>query len=335
MSGRKAAIEIQFNWIFVLIAGAIILTFFGGLVYKQKTLADEEAAGSIIKNLEAEFSAARSAGGSAALLDLGKFEIDLKCEDYLVGKLGQSVSFRPFFGPDLVKGMKLVVWSFPWDFPFKITNFIFVSSKDVGYFFVNSSDPLMISLNDDLSFRFFSSSLINSVSEVNNPAGFYKIRFVCNGCDFSNEVVSFGFPEKDMSAVSFDESSKTVTFYQKSGDSFVATGTAPLLGFDDYGMPSVFGAVFADSYELYDCNLKKAFRNLGVVSEVYEKRSRVIADSSSDCNVYHLNAAEDFANIKSQSSDFSSASIGEILKSVDDLDTTQGFVRRSSCPWLY
>ena len=43
---KKGIIEIQFNWIFVLVVGAIILVFFFGFVQKQKSFAEEKNAGS-------------------------------------------------------------------------------------------------------------------------------------------------------------------------------------------------------------------------------------------------------------------------------------------------
>lgn len=336
-SHKKGALDIQFNWIFVLIVGAIILTFFGGLVYKQKTLADESAAGSVIKNLEAKFSSARSATGSAALLNLGKFEIDLKCEDYIVGKIGEPISFRALFGPDLVKGRKMVVWSFPWKIPFKVTNFLFLSSPDVRYYFLDSSDPEMIKLHNELSSRFFTVDFVDEVSQITNPLGAYKIKVVCNGCDFSAETVSIGFPEKDFSAVSFDKDAENVTFYQKSGTALIKTDSSPFLGFGKFGLPTVYAAVFSEGKEIYDCNMKKAFRNLEVVSGVYEKRTALILDGLSDyqqsCVPYYVSG--DFGKIKEIAGDFTPDNVDGLLSAAVNLEKTQNFTRRSSCPWLY
>jgi len=47
----KRGIEMQFHWIFILIAGAIILAFFFSLVAKQKSLSEEKLSISSFKEL--------------------------------------------------------------------------------------------------------------------------------------------------------------------------------------------------------------------------------------------------------------------------------------------
>ncbi len=39
---KKGAIEIQFNWLFVLIVGAVILIIFSGIIIKQKNISVEK-----------------------------------------------------------------------------------------------------------------------------------------------------------------------------------------------------------------------------------------------------------------------------------------------------
>ena len=43
---KKAAIEIQFNWMFVLVAGAVILSFFVFTVMRQRDIAGQAASAS-------------------------------------------------------------------------------------------------------------------------------------------------------------------------------------------------------------------------------------------------------------------------------------------------
>ena len=39
---KRGAVEVQFNWIFILIIGAVILLFFGVIIAKQRSAADSQ-----------------------------------------------------------------------------------------------------------------------------------------------------------------------------------------------------------------------------------------------------------------------------------------------------
>src|SRR3989338_1793666 len=47
--GKKAQMEITFNWVYILIAGAVILLFFVGLVARQKVVSEERLSGEIVE----------------------------------------------------------------------------------------------------------------------------------------------------------------------------------------------------------------------------------------------------------------------------------------------
>ena len=58
---------------------------------------------------------------------------------------------------------------------------------------------------------------------------------------------------------------------------------------------SLIGAVFADTRDIYDCNMKKAFDRLNMMGKLYHDRTEDIsASSNSNCQGYYLEPISDF-----------------------------------------
>ena len=85
MKSRKSQISIQFHWIFILIAGALILTFFVSIIMKQKSVSEQKIATTLITDLDEIISGA-AAGDieSIHIVKIPETEIEYICtkEDY-------------------------------------------------------------------------------------------------------------------------------------------------------------------------------------------------------------------------------------------------------------
>ena len=55
---KKAQIQVTFNWVYILIAGAVILLFFIGIVVKQKAVSEENLATDVVRVMESIFTGA-------------------------------------------------------------------------------------------------------------------------------------------------------------------------------------------------------------------------------------------------------------------------------------
>src|SRR3989338_3659037 len=55
---KQAQIEVTFNWIYILIAGTVILLFFIGIAMKQKLSSEQQLSGDIVRTLQSIFTAA-------------------------------------------------------------------------------------------------------------------------------------------------------------------------------------------------------------------------------------------------------------------------------------
>ena len=73
--GKRAAIEVQFNWIFILIIGGIILMFFFGIVKSQKTVSEKKISGTVRRDMRAILTGSGISAGTASLIVLLGFNL--------------------------------------------------------------------------------------------------------------------------------------------------------------------------------------------------------------------------------------------------------------------
>ncbi len=139
--GKKADVEIQINWIFILIVGGIILIFFIGLITKQKTVSTTKLNINIRESLDTIFTSSQVASGTANLINTPELEVDFDCDNYYVGEFDSGINkplgqTRIIFVPDRLQGKQLVTWSLEWNMPYKIVDFLYIIPKEMRYIFV-------------------------------------------------------------------------------------------------------------------------------------------------------------------------------------------------------
>src|SRR4030042_4125613 len=117
----KKSMDVQFNWVFVLIAGAAILLFFGSMVLKIRDLSDRSSSQDTVMSLEKKFSVSLTAIGKAEEMDFPGKELIITCDEIRSGKASQTIA-DPVFSPERVKGAKLITLTKAFYMPFHVTN---------------------------------------------------------------------------------------------------------------------------------------------------------------------------------------------------------------------
>jgi len=64
MHSKKGVVDIQFNWIFVLISGAILLIIFTGIIINQKDISQTSIDVLVLKNLNAVLAGSEVSTGT-------------------------------------------------------------------------------------------------------------------------------------------------------------------------------------------------------------------------------------------------------------------------------
>lgn len=296
---RRAQAEAQFNWIFVLIVGGIIMLFFTTIVLKQKASSEQKISATVITDLEAIFTGASISKGTTHLLDVPKVDIEFDCNRFYLGQVNRGLGKQIVFAPSRVAGTKLLTWTLEWNAPFKVTNFLYITSPEVRYILIHDgSEPELVDLiNTTLpkemelevyEFQGDMESLTSYITDQNN----YKVRIIFLGRfnEFGKVEEAIedseyfpgslsGMDSGDLTALFIDTSSssdsiKSLYFYNSAGSRFVLTDSTYSLDYTSFGtsedaLPSLFGAVFADDVDSYNCIMRKAFERLELISEVF------------------------------------------------------------------
>lgn len=367
MPQKKAFIDIQTNWIFIIIAGGIILTFFFMVIGKQKEVSETKISQTISVDLSSIFTSAKVTTGSATLIKIPNVEINYDCTGYRVGS-GSKVRQQVAFSPSLIKGHTLMAWTLDWSMPFRVVNFQYITTPNMRYIFVDAdghpsnSDPADIifdALPDEkITERGEEKTLFNKwkltyteladVEDLNN----YKVRIVYFEAHNSQKVpVNLqSMEDKDLTALFVDgevDGVGTIHFYKKNGnvwaeDKGSESGTEKTFYI---GTASLLGAIFSDNIDTYNCNMKNAYIALDKVSEIYSERATKLKEhylSGSACATSLPLAKNNIETIKDKNKPFTlitspgdNLNLNNILTASIELASRNQNLQRLSCAEVY
>ncbi len=281
-SMKKGAIEIQFNWVFVLIVGALILVFFINISNVQRRNADQQLAFELLSKVDLIMSGALTIPQTGQVFDMPNLPFNIECNR--ISTLGVSRQFpdKVVFGPDTLQGRQLVVYSQNWNVPYKIANFLYMTTSNVRYVIVSGPDV-------QVAVDFYESLPDNITKEVAviNDAGFtdqnnYRVRLIflseIHAKTNTKELPEFlkKMPDNAVSGVYINEDEQFVQYYEKEdfgGEKKLVLKGAPI---KIYKQPMIIGAVFSADKDEFNCSVTKAFEKLHYVSEVYAEKETAL-----------------------------------------------------------
>src|SRR3989338_6564442 len=136
---KKGVIEVQFNWVFIIIIGAVILAFFVSMSMKQKGASEEKLSITIAEHMKTILTSAEVTERSVNLITVPNKDITYECGTGF--SVSSMASFNPkiIFAPSPLKSQsqKLITWSLDWNVPFRVTNFLYLTSPDILYILVH------------------------------------------------------------------------------------------------------------------------------------------------------------------------------------------------------
>ncbi len=163
---NNKAIEMQFHWIFIMVAGALILTFFGTIAQKQYNLSVEKSEYQLINDLETAFSLALKPN-YFGLLKISS-PVEFKCADESAGcactyNIGSKE--LPFYNKFIFSQQKqegdLKLWSPDFEKPFRAATFMIIASDNTKYYLVHDLNSVELEklksrINNQLNIEFIS-----------------------------------------------------------------------------------------------------------------------------------------------------------------------------------
>ena len=89
MRKKRGQVDIHINWIFILVAGGLILLFFASVAIKQRAVSEAKYNIAVSKDLSAILSSSQVAAGTANVINVPYVNIDFDCNNYYVGEIDE------------------------------------------------------------------------------------------------------------------------------------------------------------------------------------------------------------------------------------------------------
>jgi len=350
---KNGAIEVQMNWIFIAIIGTIILLFFVGVAVKQRSAFHQRLVGEIVKDLDSYISGSLSSTQAATIIPIPDFELEFNCVEYRIEGHRNLLESRIVFATDRIApdDRQLIVWSLPWNMPYLVTNFLYITGPGVKYVFAykQSQEPKYGEFYEEII-----TDKINKEKvyiDANNKIDFpdeknYKLKIIVFGGQ-QVTLPQFAYNEKTTLIIvsPFDTSVQkypvgNIDYYQydKSTRTFQKEGETVTF----IGLPSLIGAIFSDSQENFVCIMEKAVRNLNVMNRVVTEKVKLLSNKTTEqqlgCSIYYgtveLGSLERMNNA-TQVPGLWMTKVSEIVNTANLLDIRNSIIEQQSCPLLY
>ncbi len=346
----KGQFEVQFNWVFVLIAGAVILAFFFSIVLKQRAISEQRLELTLAGELDAITTSASVAKGAAQRISLPKAGLDFTCSDecsctFSVGSVTKDYRDKLIFAPSHIEGDTVVFWSLDWQIPFRATNLLFVTNDRIKYFFVHDdsaeSEQLVGKVKALLPEQ--ANSAFVTLSDVDcrtNPnciknENYIRVKFVFLNTDpaFGDLQLDDSFSDTELAAVHITPDA--LTFFKR--DSKTATTFTPASAYYA-GDATLFAAIFSADEPMYRCNIQAASRRLGYVARIIQSRMETFrADAAiieRGC-AYNPETIARVATVGDEQGTSLSSGLTELRGLSLTLNDENEALLRQSCPTLY
>lgn len=345
---NKRAIELQFNWIFVLIAGAVIIAFFFTVVQKQRSLSEQRLSITLASQMDAIYTGAIESKGTIQPLVTPQPGIAFACNDvcecnYYIGKKATSFGDKLLFAPNLIKDKDGIAWAVEWKLPFRIANFLMLTSPNILYYFVYDDSSQISKQAYQKIIKALPKEIMqetrSSLAAAYNiiPKGYLHTRFVFIGTEQPNmRSLNLKFADEDVSGIWIGSDLQNIVFYEKSDPSELEFNEYPSVLAGD---PTPYAAVFSADHQMYNCVMQNAFKKMKLVSLVSAERAKIIQTdlARAECT-YATQNLEAIANAAGQlSKNFPSQgqALSTMMSVQGELQRQNANLLQQSCPELY
>src|SRR3989344_1377970 len=276
----------QFNWIFIIIAGAIILAFFTMFAFKYIDLQERKQDVQSIKDLGAvlstleklqvgdQYFALNSNEDSGLKFGYG-LELSHNCiedDSELYINDGEFANYELkdeiLFTDSKQKINSLDLLIMPWRYPFHITNFIYLSDPNKNYNLIYDSSSRNFVNELDFS-DIFNLEITDKVKIKDNS----KYVFFTSRIPSENEIQNYLGTSDSTEFVYVDTRTKKISFFDNGWSEPV----------NYYGEEMMIGSVFSNSKENYECNVNKAISKLKGTSNIYLERIKLLNQINKNC----------------------------------------------------
>ncbi len=333
----KKGITIQLSWIYVLIAGAVILILFSRIIVFVQDAGAKTISDNIRDQLDDAFVKIRADRLFFQQLQTPKdFDLE-RCEFgkmyYQIGK--SSLEATGIYSPSEVKPSReqLLLWTLPWEVPYWVDNMLYLTSEEVLYVFIQDKQGYLDDILYDptyglpanvsrvvipnTEFEQYLGGDVHVFDEIIDELDFfYKVKFIMfDAASDYGEITPEGavrldltFPNEIMRKTDTAinvlprkggiDGVGQIQFFDVVGKEFTIGRKLPYLG-----RPLIFAAIFGQDAQQYECNLHYFMQRFRDVTLFTMERLTFIYDlypTTDECSYYidaAFNLEEDSQNV--------------------------------------
>jgi hypothetical protein len=339
---KRGIIDVQFNWIFIAVAGSIIFIFIIAIVFSQKTNAEKQTNIQISNQLTTLLKGKQQTSDVYSELNFPNTNINFRCEitgnnpdfeGYFTFRMADSerilLPTEIIFAPKDINTNKLVIWTQSFNLGFPVNIFSYVSTSDFIILIVDdstqTSPKYVIDLNTSIPSNI--THKIISSSDVNNYERYKNKKIICfNGHCPSNIDKYLDITPTTSNLFEYG----TVEFNQK-----ISPTTTSLPYISKAGL---MGAIFSDDATYYSCQMIRAFNHYEIKRDLTERRLAMLSNFtvSNDCKIKLNNTIDNNIKVnRNKKFPMSSNEIEALYKSTLRLDINNVDLTLSNCPKIY
>lgn len=279
----KKGMELQFHWIFVLIAGILILVFFISLAQKHRTASEKKLSASLSWTLDTAFTAVMKSPQTAQVHPAPPGGVEFVCDpscQIVIGRVTKPFGDRPIFASGYATG-SLVLWTAPFEMPYKVANALLVSSTGMTYYIVHEQTGESLKtykqLNKSPAMKYLNAIPVRP-SDIPGIeyAGSENIRFVF--LETEERQLPPDFDEYEVSGVSI-QSGRAVYFNKRAGEEdWTGMGSVNL----PESEAAIHAAFVSRDSRMLNSGLQQLYAGLYRVSTIYEKRLQILQQHATE-----------------------------------------------------
>jgi hypothetical protein len=342
MKFSKKGVVVQLHWIFILIAGGIILAFFLSVANKQSDLSENKLSLSLVQSLGVAFEMAEAGESSSQKIVLPSKGVSFSCSDFCdcfigSGKASRSFSKNIIFAEEKIDSPDAIVWSLPWKVPFKVANLLFFLNPENHFIVVYKNNcnfceriknKIKNIIPDNVFFEFLSVDEFNSVSF--DGSKLTKVLFISDSAPF----LPVSLKGEDVKFVNIEEDK--IIFYDIDRFGSFEMVNAVALPED---IVWILASFFSSDYNMFVCGVKSAFNRLNFVANIFLRRAQILSEAVED-SFFCLYPEDVIAKIITENVDY--LEDDELWSAIRNVNIQKGVLEerndrliRQSCPELF
>ncbi|MBN1645949.1 hypothetical protein JW868_02830 [Candidatus Woesearchaeota archaeon] len=370
---KRGAISLGFNWIFVIIAGVLVLTTVINIVMKQKDVNDVQNAYKIKTAIGNQVREGLSPTESFKEIHIPESTFSFVCSNSGVSQFRvgddqqgiQDIPFAPVFAPRSLKTDELLMWSKPFATPFPMGSVLYITSPDVRYvFFENydNTDEWKLKGNQVLyqimnrfpetaktSLTPFTPEILSIKPQGYDRNVFIFISFNYNGEPIDSYMTNMEAVLPNVGSSWNNRDKRTYVLVLIDRDYNPSSRLEGYVIFTHFlsdrsyvkfrGENELIGAIVSEDAEIFDCTVKKTRRRLNTFARIMKIRSENLK-SEGPCSYDYLYTVPiaSFGNIADATADpptYNPNNPIDIFQEYRRLDIANQDLFRTSCPQLY